>query len=251
MNLCDFSGKTILVTGASGGIGSATAGLLSKLGARVILVARNKEKLEDIRSNLSGENHIVVPFDFVDVEEIPGFLSDTAQSYGLIDGLIHTAGIHQARPLRVLSAAKLEEIFKINVTSSLMLAKGFRQKLVSKRPASMVLVASIVALVGESGITPYAASKGAVLAATKSLAIELAHESIRVNCILPGVVKTPMSDFLFEKMGKEQVDKIRQLHPLGLGEPEDVANLAAFLLSDASRWMTGSGVVLDGGYTAA
>ncbi len=249
-NFVSLQGKTILVTGASDGIGRASAALFAQLGAKVILVARNEEKLKEVYRSLVGTSHVIAPFDLKNLEEIPVFLTRLAGEHGLLHGLLHAAGIHLVRPLKLITPQNLEDIFKVNVSAAIMLAKGFRQKTVSQRPASLVFISSVVALVGQAAISPYAMTKGAIMAAAKSLAIELAPEQIRVNSILPGVVMTAMTESLFAKMGEEQVMAIKKMHPLGFGEPIDVANMVAFLLSDAARWITGTDMMVDGGYTA-
>lgn len=250
MNLFDFTDKNIIVTGASSGIGAATAKLLAGLGAKVILVARNEALLQEVLQSLPSNGHIISVFDLHKSNEMNPWLLELAQQTGPIDGLVHCAGIHMARPLRLVTAENMEEILRINVTAGIMLAKAFRQKQVSSRPAAIVFLSSVVGMVGQIGVLPYAASKGAVIAATKSLAVELASEGVRVNAVLPGVVKTPMSDKLFDMMGPTQIELIEKAHPLGLGEPQDVANAIAFLLSDAAKWITGSCLTIDGGYTA-
>ncbi len=250
MAMWDFYGKTILVTGASSGIGAETAKVLATLGARIVLVARNQELLHQVHQSLSGENHTLAVFDLNQASEISTWLLAITAKTGLIDGLVHCAGIHMARPLRFLTSENMADILKVNVTSGLMLAKAFRQKQISARPGSIVLLSSVMGVVGQAGVTPYAVSKGAVIAATKSLAVELAPENIRVNAVLPGVVKTPMSDKLFDMMSKEQIALIEHAHLLGLGESIDVANSIAFLLSDAAKWITGTCLTVDGGYTA-
>ncbi len=250
MQLVNLQNKTILIAGASHGIGRATAELLAALGARIVLVARNQDVLHEVINSLPGRGHVACPFDLTQLNEIGAFVNQISVEHGLLDGLVHAAGIHMARPLRLLSAENLEDIFRVNVTAGIMLAKEFRQKTVSRRPASIVFISSVVALVGQPAVSPYAMSKGAICAATKSLAAELAPEQIRVNAVLPGVVMTAMTEGLFAKMGEEQIDLIKKAHPLGLGEPIDVANMIAFLLSDAAKWVTGTDMIVDGGYTA-
>lgn len=252
MSYFNFEGKVILVTGASSGIGRATAILASQLNAKVILLGRNKNNLEETLSKMSflDNDHGIVEFDLLDFNKIDEMIKKISIVYGALDGLAHCAGIHMAKPLRMINESDIEYIMKMNVTTGILLAKTFRNKQVSNRPASVVLLSSVVATVGQSAIVPYALSKGALLSGAKSLAVELAAEKIRVNVVLPGVVCTPMSEGLFSKMGQDQVEGIKKAHLLGLGEPDDVAHSILFLLSDSAKWITGSCLTVDGGYTA-
>lgn len=153
-------------------------------------------------------------------------------------------------PLKIASSEMVAELFALNVTTALMLAKGFRVRNVHAPDASMVFLSSAVGVVGQKGVGAYSASKGAIVSLTKSLALELAAEDIRVNCVLPGVVRTPMTDSLAEAIGEEAFSEVKAMHPLGLGQPEDVAEPIGFLLGAGSRWITGSALSVDGGYTA-
>jgi len=176
-----LSGQNILVTGASSGIGRACAITCASLGARVVLLGRNIPALEETFKMMHPNQHVVIPFDLMELELIKEMLQGIVQSVGPLNGIAHCAGVNMTRPLRMLSAENINEIIKINVTTGMLLAKAFCNKLVSTRPASLVFMSSVVAFVGQSAIVPYAISKGALVAATKSLAIELASEQIRVN----------------------------------------------------------------------
>jgi len=250
INPLDMTGKTLLVTGASSGIGRATAILLSQLGARVILVARSRERLEETQRQLAGGGHSIEIFDLGAYEDIPTWLRDLAANYGLLDGMVHSAGLDNRLPLKMINAAQTETLWRINVSASLWLAKGYRQRCVNNRGGSVVFLSSAAGLVGQPAQSVYAASKGGVIALTRSLAMELAREQIRVNCIAPGMVKGEMFQELTKDLTEEHRAAIERDHPLGFGEPIDVANAAAFLLSPASRWITGTTLVADGGYTA-
>lgn len=247
----DLCGKRILVTGASSGIGREAAIQLSQLGASVVLVGRSEDRLTQMLGELGPEPHAVAPFDLKDTDAIPKWMAEGAGKYGRLHGLVHCAGLHALRPLRTMTTAAVEDLFRLNVTSAFLLAKAFRQKTVrAEGMCSLIFLSSVVGLAGQAGVSSYASSKGALLALTRSLALELAPESIRVNAIAAGMVHTPMSDNLKRLLGEEAFQKVRAMHPLGLGEPRDVANAISFLLSDASRWITGSTLVIDGGYTA-
>ncbi len=242
--------RTILVTGASSGIGRETAILLSQLGAHLILVGRNSEQLEKTHELLEGTAHQVYAFDLSNVDEIPRWMKEITSASGPLHGLVHSAGVQFTRPLRIVSSEGIEEIMRINVTAALLLAKAFRQKGVSVDSGSIVYLSSVMGLVGQSGQSAYSASKGALVTLTKSLALELSRENIRVNCVAPAMVRTEMSEKMLELLTPEQAIHIEAMHPLGLGRPRDVANAIAFLLADTARWITGTTLVVDGGYTA-
>jgi len=249
--LYDLNGKRILVTGASSGIGRAAALLLSELGADLVLVGRDEDRLRETASLLRGRNSEVLPFDLSRTDLIPAWMGKSAARDGRFMGLVHCAGVQLIQSLRFLSAEETNKLLNLNVTSSIALARGFRQKEVSVQPASIVLVASVLGLVGAVGRSSYAASKGAIIALTRSLALELAREKIRVNCVSPGYVRTPMLEAVERSVGVEAVERMEAMHPLGFGEPRDVAYAIAFLLAESSRWITGTNIVVDGGYTAA
>ena len=214
------------------------------------MLGRNIAGIEETLTMMRPNQHVVIPFDLMALDLIQTTLQGIAQSIGQLNGIAHCAGVNMTRPLRILSVENITDIININVTTGMILAKAFRNKQVSVRPASLVFMSSVLAVVGQSATVPYAISKGALVAATKSLAIELAPEQIRVNAVLPGVVKTPMSDRFFETMGQTQAEKIKAAHPLVLGEPSDFANAVAYLISPAASWITGTNLFVDGGYTA-
>ena len=249
-NPLDLNGQTILVTGASSGIGRETARLISELGAHVVLVGRNRDRLAETLQLLEGEGHIAEPFDLASTDEIPQWLKTITASSGRLHGLVHSAGIQRLRPLRVLTSAVLHEVMCTNLDAAVSLTRGFRQKGVCAENGSVVLLSSVMSLVGQAGVVAYAASKGAVNAVTRALAVELAPEHIRVNCVAPGYVETEMAAELWNSLTQAQRSSIESMHLLGMGKPRDVAYAVAFLLAETARWITGTVLVVDGGYTA-
>lgn len=250
VNPMNLSGRTVLVTGASSGIGRETAILLSRLGSRVVLVGRNPGRLEEVAGCLDGDGHIAEALDLADLGAIAGRLKSIADSAGRLDGLVHAAGVHAMVPLRALEPEDVDAVFRVNADAAFQLVRGFRQKGVAARPASVVLLASVAGLAGQAGVSAYAASKGAVIAFTRSAAMELAREGIRVNCVAPSLVRTPMAEKILQSLDDGQRSAVEGMHPLGLGQPGDVANAVAFLLADSGRWITGTTIVVDGGYLA-
>jgi len=247
-----LSGKTILVTGASSGIGRQIAVACSVMDARVILLGRNWERLgETLAAMQNPDFHLRYSVDLAEYEKIESIVKDATGMTGKIHGLVHCAGISSTLPLRVINMEKVADLFRINVFSAINLTKIVcKQAYIVDDGASIVFVSSVMGIVGEAGKSLYGMTKGALIAAAKSLAVELAPRKIRVNCVSPGVVVTPMSQSSFYSQSEETLNKIRSLHPLGIGRVEDVANPCVFMLSDAARWITGTNFIVDGGYTA-
>lgn len=199
---------------------------------------------------LKGQGHQREPFDLSLADEIPAWLKRISEKWGSIDGVVHAAGLGVTMPIKSWSSAHSDDILRINVTACLALARGFRQKSVHRTGGSMVFFSSVAGLVGVIGSAAYSASKGAVIALTRSLALELVRDGIRVNCVAPGMVQTEMVEEVQRLLTPEQMQGIAAMHPLGIGRARDVSNAVAFLLADTSRWITGTTLVVDGGYTA-
>ncbi|MCD4676667.1 MAG: SDR family oxidoreductase [Desulfobacula sp.] len=251
VNPLDLTKQRILVTGASSGIGRSTAVLLSRLGADIVLAGRSKERLQETYNQLSSGNHCLEPYDLAaDVNGIPGWIKKIAEIVGPFQGLAHCAGIEYILPVLAITHEKYDELMRINTEAAFFLAKGFRQKKCHKEGASIVFIASVAGIIGQAGLSIYSASKGALISLTKALAIEFARNDIRVNSISPGHIETAMGLKVKSNLPKEQYESIINMHPLGLGSPEDVANAVAFLLAETGRWITGTNLVVDGGYTA-
>jgi NAD(P)-dependent dehydrogenase (short-subunit alcohol dehydrogenase family) len=250
-NPMELTGRTILVTGASSGIGRCTAVLLSELGARVVLVARTESKLREAAGLLEGAGHRIEPFDLSNLEAIPDWISDVVKKTGPLSGLVHSAGIAPLSPLRTMTLNNLNEVMRINFQAAVWLTQAFSRRQSHGPESSIVLVSSVAGLCGTPARSAYSASKGALLSFARSAALELVKTGIRVNCVAPALVQTDIYDVSANALSPEQMETlVRTTQPLGLGTPLDVAHAIAFLLAGSSRWITGSVMAVDGGYTA-
>jgi NAD(P)-dependent dehydrogenase (short-subunit alcohol dehydrogenase family) len=247
-----LKGKNVLVTGASSGIGRSCAIVASQLGADVILVGRNEERLAGTGRELHpGGRHVCFTQDLTAFDKLGNLVSSAVAQFGPISGFVHSAGLGLTMPLRSTTPRHLEELFAINVYAAIELCRLLAKKdCVGPNGSSFVLISSIMGLLGEPGKVGYCCSKGALLPAARALAAELAGRKVRTNCVLPAVVETELAEEYFRTVSEETRNAVVAAHPLGLGRPDDIANACAFLLSDASRWITGSSVVVDGGYSA-
>jgi NAD(P)-dependent dehydrogenase (short-subunit alcohol dehydrogenase family) len=245
----NLNNKCIVITGASSGIGRACAILLSTFNVRIVLIARNQARLDDTVSLLKGKGHLSYSFDLSKVEDISDFTKKHFKELK-IDGIIHAAGISPTLPFSFSNYKKLNETLQVNVLASFELTRMLLKFNTNKNLQSIVFIASVVASVGSKGKSMYAISKGALVSGMKSLAIELANQNIRINTISPGVVNTPLTQNSEYRKNDVAMNEVLNQHPLGLGEPLDIAKAALFLLSDQSRWVTGIDLKIDGGYTS-
>jgi NAD(P)-dependent dehydrogenase (short-subunit alcohol dehydrogenase family) len=248
-NPFSLKNKNIIVVGASSGIGKSCAISCSKMGANLILIARNQVNLECTYKELQAGNHLVIPQDVTDFEKINGIFENIINKIGKIDGFIFAAGKLINSPLRMSNAKTLKEMFDVNTFAAMEFSRIAAKKRYSSDNSSFVFISSIMAIRGEIGKIGYCASKGALSAGLRAMAIELAKRRIRVNTILPGIVKSEMSKEIFDSISKEAVKEMENKHLLGFGKPEDIAYACNYLLSDAARWITGSEFIIDGGYS--
>ena len=242
-NLFSLQGKHILVTGASSGMGRVFAQMIASQSGLVTLLARNEERLNQTRQSLVGEDHHVCVCDLTDEKQ----LKNTTEEMKPLDGIVLCAGINEFVPVKYIKQEKISRMFQTNYFSQLILIQMLLKKKLINRGASIVFISSVSSIMGVQGTLLYASSKGAINSAVKVLASELAGQRIRVNAILPGIVRTEMLSGT--NISEEQFTQQESLYPLGLGTPEDVGNAVLYHLSDASRWLTGQCMVLDGGLT--
>ena len=240
----NFTGKNILIDGGARGIGKATAQLLSELGARVILLDMKEQELVEAKAQLKGSNHITRVFDLSNLDKIAGTIKEIATEVGGIDGYVHCVGLRSYQPLKVLDYTSLQRIMNINFVSFVEVTRQLLKKGNYNTGLSVVAISSVSSINGGAGVAAYAASKAAIDGVIRSLAPELAKKGARINSVMPGQTHTEAYD---EIIGDSE-DPVLKRQYLGLSDPKDIANSIVFLLSEASRMITGAAVPVDGGY---
>lgn len=239
-----LEGKTILITGASSGIGRATAVACSQHGGRMIVTGRNEARLAETLAMLAGEGHEAVACDLTSDEDVKALVGKLPK----LDGIVHCAGTQQTCITKMLNKGVLEGLMDTNFFSAAVLNAALMKAKLLAKGASVVFVSSAAASrVAEVGNAAYSASKGALSAYSRVLAAELVPRNIRVNTVAPGMVRTGLME-KFDVTEEEFLENEKQ-YPLGYGKPEDVAYAIVFLLSNASRWITGTELLMDGGLT--
>lgn len=234
--------KRILITGASSGIGREAVRLSDKLGAKTIITSRNKDKLSSLSSELSNECQII-PADLTSNNDIQNLI-DSIQN---VDGVVHCAGKVFPYPVKYLKQKQIDDVFKTNLFSAIELSSQLFTLKKINDGASLVFISSISVKHPYMGGALYSSSKAAIESFSKTIALEYSNKRIRSNCIAPALVETEILESTKKAYSKEEWQSIVQQYPLGVGEPMDVANLIAFLLSDSSKWMTGNTIPIDGG----
>lgn len=251
-NPLTIEGKTIAVTGAASGIGRQCAIDFAKAGANLVLLDLNKDALELTASECMqfGANTICCACDLTEGAMVTSLIDTAVKEVGTIHGLLHAAGIEKTLPFNKFTSEDYQKIYSVNVISGLNLVSILSKKKYRAENAKYVLIASITALVGRPGVAAYAASKGALVSAVKTMALELAPKGLTINCISPGTILTPLMENILASLSEEQREERKAGFPMGLGKPSDIASTAMFLLSDGARWITGQNIVVDGGYTS-
>jgi NAD(P)-dependent dehydrogenase (short-subunit alcohol dehydrogenase family) len=231
-------GKTVLVTGASSGIGRAVAIECARVGARVVLTARDQGRLDETMAALDGAGHVGVLADLTIQEQVTRLVA----AINGLDGVVHAAGIDGVTPVRMLRTSFMQTVLDGNFMAPLTLTQQLLATKKLRNGASIVFLSSIAAHTGTAGVGPYSASKAALEGMMRCLALEIAPRAMRANALAPGMVDTPLVN-----ADRAWLDEKAKMYPLGLGKPEDVAYAAIYLLADISRKVTGTQLHLDGG----
>ena len=240
--MINLKGKTILVTGASAGIGAAVAQLCSDLGAKVCITGRNMDRLSEVSKQLSNESEFFQA-DLTLEKEI----DDLVKALPCIDGWVHCAGIIEPFPIKFIQSKHIKSMFTINFDSACLLTSKLMQLKKINSSASFVFISSISNKHPYKGGSLYAASKAALESFSRSIALEFSSKGVRSNCISAALVETEMFERTKNALSEIELLGILSSYPLGIGKPMDVAHASAFLLSNQSSWMTGTTITLDGG----
>lgn len=246
-NPFSLEGKKILITGASSGIGRATALVCSKMGATLIVTGRNECRLNDTLNQLEGRNHISIIADLANQEGRDKLFN----AIDRIDGVVHCAGISGHKVFQFLKEDEIQQMFDINFNTPLLLSRDFIKKKKINKGGSIVFITSTSGIVSSYiGGSLYSSTKGALNGLIKGMALELAAKNIRVNSVMPSMVSTPIMNG--GQLTDEQFEEDKKRYPLKrYGYPEEVAYAVVYLLSDASAWTTGTNLLLDGGLSIA
>ena len=244
-NPYSLEGKIILITGASSGIGADTAVECSRMGAIVLITGRNKERLTQTFSRLDtsfGAAHQMIVADLTDEDSLFALVNQIEN----LDGLVNNAGVNRVKPVAFIKQEDLEYVFQNNTWAAMNLTRMLCKKKKLKKNGSIVFTSSVSAFYNAPGRALYAGSKAALTSFMRSFAVELADKGIRANAVHPGMVETKM---IVENLTDEEIQNNMKEYPLNrLGKPEDVAWAIIYLLSDASSWVTGTSMIIDGGF---
>lgn len=239
--------KRILITGGTSGIGLALCEFLLNHNCSVIAVGRDESKIAALKESFANSLKFVA----LDLNDFSSYnkIFDKILSGEKLDGFVHCAGVEETLPLTMYNPENVAKIYNINVFSGIELLRSFSKKKYSNDGASVVYISSVMGELGQPGKIGYCSTKSAVLGLVKASALELAKRKFRVNAVSPGVVNTPMTQKLFSQIENENIERIKQMHPLDIGEVEDVVPMIVFLLSNNSKWITGQNIKIDGGYS--
>lgn len=245
--MINFANKNILITGAASGIGRETAITLSKLDAQLVLLDLSQEGLDETITLLNGSRHTSIQCDLSQIDNLSKIIHDNVEKVGRFSGFVHCAGISSRKPMNVLKRDGFNKVMNVNFYSFIELTKQITKKKNFEDGGSVVVMSSISSIKGYKAKTEYCVSKASIDAFVRCAALELADRKIRINSVMPAEVLTPLAlkaRAINESLGVEEFHS-----PLGATEPYEVANLITFLLSDATKTITGTSVLIDGGAT--
>ena len=244
-NPFSIEGKAIFITGASSGIGRATAIECSKMGARLMISGRNPVALQETFDQLEGNGHVQILADLVDAQAVANIVDQLSA----LDGIVHCAGFTLTTPFQFVNERDLSAVMQVNFMAPTLISQALIKKKKLNKGASIVFISSVSGVYCSSvGGSMYSASKGAINGLVKGMALDLVSKGIRVNCVNPGMIDTNI--FSEGIITQEQLNEDKKRYPLNrYGKPEEVAYAIIYLLSDATKWITGSNLLIDGGYT--
>lgn len=242
--------RRILVTGASSGIGQATAGLVARCGARVALCGRDAVRLEAVCADLPGQGHSVHAADLGQADTAHDLVMSVVADGVPLDGVFHSAGMTKVLPLKLIKDRQLDEVFGANLRGAFGITRAAAKKNVMIDGGALVFMSSVAAVCGRPALAAYCAAKAGLNGLVRAASVEFAPRRIRVNAIDAGAVRTAMHDNFVGSVNAEAQDEYARFHPLGFGETDDVANIATYLLGSGGRWITGANLAVDGGAAA-
>tara|TARA_B100000073_G_C23683445_1_gene553499 strand:- start:251 stop:1030 length:780 start_codon:yes stop_codon:yes gene_type:complete len=246
-----FLEKKILITGATSGIGYECVRNLSSMGANLILTGRSSEKLDEIKISLDKRSNVLtIQKDFSKRNAGSSLIKSLPPEWLPLDGMFHAAGNILVKPLSLSNREDFDNLAQVSLHTILEISKFISKKKYFANGSSIVLMSSIASILGTTGLAYYSSIKSSINSICNSMAIELATKGIRVNTILAGAVETNMHKKITSILSKDLIEKYENKHLLGFGKAEDISHMVSFLLSPASRWITGSSIIVDGGFSA-
>lgn len=248
-NFLDFTDKLVVIAGGSSGIGRQTAITLSRMGARVVLIARREEKLKETISMMGGDSHVYYVADLNEINEIDALVKKIVSDVGPVDGLVYCSGMATSRPMKMVTPEFLQGMMQINFLAFYEIVRSVTKKRNCQKGMRIVGISSVAAQAGGKAQSAYSASKAAMDAAVRVMAQELADRGICINTIRCGMTDTDNYKEFLDNRDEVYNESLLQRQFLGIADPQDIANVIVYLLSPAAGFITGANISADGGYT--